>query len=195
MTRTITVSPKPAYWSLYFIVMPLAGFVLFAVVGGAIATLLGNQLTGKAVITGWILTTIAVTLFSLQRDLQRSFLSYEGTTLTIGRGAWSTRIPHDDIGSIVTGLPDELPVWFRLLRFHPSFRQIEQLREKSLVLRIQGGKLIALAANIANLRNGDLLLHRLVHDNSHQLEPVGSFTDEEIKALKSPRWNRPFIVE
>lgn len=195
MTRTITVSPRPAYWSLYFIVMPMVGFVLFAVVGGAIAALLGNQLTGKAVITGWILTTIAVTLFSLRRDLQRSCLSYEGTTLTIGRGAWSTRIPHDDIESVIVGLPDELPVWFRLLGLHPSFRQIEQLREKSLVFRIRGGKLIALAANIANPRNGDLLLQRLVHDNSHRLEPVGSYTDDEIKTLKSPSWNRLFFLE
>jgi hypothetical protein len=191
---SIVVSPRRAYWLTYLWLMPLAGFVMTAVIGGAASKAMGHDLTGQEIVTGWIIVTAALSVFAYNRDQSRPHFSFSDNLLTIGKGPSSVRIHESEIESIVVGLPKDIPWWQRLLKFHPAQKSLIANRQNSLLLRISGSRCVPLCTGHSFLTNGQEIMEAVLIANGLKIVSAKSYTDAEIRALKIPRWNRVSIL-
>ena len=192
--QSIIARPKPIYWLSYLLVMPLAGFIFAAVIGGGLCEWLGHKMTREEILTGWALSTTLITLFALNVDRRKPHFELTDTTLRIGRGAYATLIPLDEIESAVFSLPAHTPRWFRMLRLasqsHGTHQFISAARANSLFIRFGSGRYAPLCLYYTWMRNGPELMTALRERLRYKLVGPESYTVAEVKALSLPRFNR-----
>ena len=191
---SIIARPKPTYWLSYLLVMPLAGFMLAAVIGGGISERLGHKPTRPEMLTAWAIATTLITLFALNVDLRKPHFELTDTTLRIGRGSYATLIPLAEIESAVFGLPAYTPWWFRMLRFapqsHGTHHFISAARANSLFIRFGERRYVPLCLYYTWVQNGPELMNALRERLSEKIVGAESYTAEEVKALGLPVLNR-----
>lgn len=192
--ESIIARPKPTYWLSYLLVMPVAGFIFTAVIGGAIGRLLGHQPTRPEFFTAWGVVTVLVTLFALNIDRRRPHFELTDTTLRIGRGTYATVIPLEEIASAVFGLPEHTPWWFRVLRFAPQSRGthgfISMTRANTLFIRFGQRRYVPLCLYYTWMQNGRELMEALRERLREKMVGAESYTTEEVQALGLPKFNR-----
>ena len=191
---SILARPKPTYWLSYPLVMPLAGFMLTAVVGGAISERLGHKPTRPEMLTSWAMATTLITLYALNVDRRKPHFELTDTTLRIGRGASATVIPLAEIESAVFGLPTHTPWWFRMLRYAPQSRGthgfISAARANSLFIRFGERRYVPLCLYYTWMQNGAELMNALRARLKEKIMGAESYTAAEVKALSLPIFNR-----
>lgn len=197
--ESILARPQPTYWLSYFVVMPLAGFIFTAVIGGGLCQALGHKLTRPEILTGWAVVTVLITLFALNIDRRKPHFELTDTTLRIGRGAYATVIPLAEIESAVFGLPAQTPWWFRMLRFapqsHGAHHFISAARANSLFIRFGNRRYVPLCLCYTWMRNGPELMKALRGRLSHKLVGPETYTPAEVKALALAKFNQVGVVK
>lgn len=195
---SIIARPKPTYWLSYLLVMPVAGFIFTAVIGGALCRLLGHQPTRPEIFIGWGIVTTLITLFALNIDRRRPHFELTDSTLRIGRGKHATVIPLAEIESAVSGLPEHTPWWFRVLRFAPQSRGTHQFismtRANALFIRFGQGRHVPLCLCYTWMQNGRELMEALRERLHEKMLGADSYTAAEVKALGLPKFNRVGVV-
>ena len=196
--ESIIARPKPTYWLSYVLVMPVAGFMATAVIGGALCGLLDYKPTRPEFFAGWGVVTVLVTLFALNIDRRRPHFELTDTVLRIGRGASATVIPLEEIESAVFGLPEHTPWWFRVLRFAPQSRGvhgfISMTRANTLFIRFGQGRYVPLCLYYTWMQNGRELMESLRERLCEKMVGAESYTAAEVKALGLPRFSRVGVV-
>ncbi|MCF7790178.1 MAG: hypothetical protein K9N47_28930 [Prosthecobacter sp.] len=191
---TILARPKPTYWLSYLLVMPVAGFMLAAVIVVGGSAMLGHKPTRPEILTAWAVATTLVTLFAFYIDRRRPHFELTDTALRIGRGSYATEIPLEEIESAVFGLPEHTPWWFRMLRFAPQSRgahhSISAARANSLFIRFGGRRYVPLCLYYTWVQNGPELMDALRERLRDKLVGADSYTAAEVKALGLARFNR-----
>ncbi len=194
----LNVRPQPYYWLNYLWLMPVAGFMFTAVIGGAVAGLLDHKLTRTKILTGWVITTTLARLFALNIDRRKPHFELTDSTLRIGRGSYATIIPLSDIESAVFGLPEHTPWWFRMMRFAPQSRGthhfIKSARETSLFIRFSNRRYVPLCLYYNWMRNGPELMNALREMLRDKLVSHDSYTQAEVAALNLPKFNRVGVL-
>ena len=192
--QSLIARPKLTYWLSYLVVMPLAGFVLNAMILGGGRGLLEHQPNRSEIVTGWVIATTLITLFALNIDRRKPHFKLTDTTLRIGRGGYATLIPLAEIESAVFGLAEHTPWWFRVLRFAPQSRGAHQFismsRANSLFIRFGSGRYVPLCLYYTWMQNGCELMDALRERLRYKLVGAESYTAAEVKALRLPRFNR-----
>ncbi|MFZ2277984.1 MAG: hypothetical protein WAW39_09295 [Prosthecobacter sp.] len=196
--ESIIARPKPTYWLSYLLVMPLAGFVVAAVIGGALSGLLDHKLTRPEILSAWAIVTTLITLFAFYIDRRRPHFELADSTLRIGRGTSATVIPLEEIESAVFGLPEHTPWWFRIMRYAPqssgSHHFISMMRANSLFIRFGQRRYVPLCLYFTWMQNGGELMEALRERLRDKLVGAESYTAAEVKALNLPRFNRVGVV-
>ena len=191
---SIIARPKPTYWLSYLLVMPLAGFMFAAVIGGGLSERLGHKPTRPEMLTAWAATTTLITLFALNVDRRKPYFELTDTTLRIGRGSYATVIRLEEIESAVFGLPAHTPWWFRVLRFapqsHGTHQFISAARANSLFIRFSNRRYVPLCLYYTWMQNGPELMNALRERLRDKLVGPESYTAAEVKALSLPILNR-----
>jgi len=193
-SESILARPKPTYWLSYLLVMPLAGFIFAAVIGGGICQFMDYKPTRPEGLAAWGVVTVLITLFALNVDWRKPHFELTDTTLRIGRGAYATVIPLAEVESAVFGLPAHTPWWFRALRFAPQSRGthgfISAACTNSLLIRFGNRRYVPLCLYYTWMQNGPALMNALRQKLSEKLVGPESYTAAEVKALSLPRFNR-----
>ncbi len=189
--KSVKVVPKLVYWLSYPLVFPIGGFILFAVVGGVVAEILGFELIKPVILTGFV-TTSLLTCWGIFKDFQRMFFELDTHFLTVGRGPKQVRVAIDEIEAVMLGLPNDVPWWMktRVLR-----ETVNTMRTHSLVLRLKGNRVLPLVNGIRLLKNGEEFLNALLRENQQKVRGSDSYTVAETKSLRVPRWNVILKVE
>ncbi len=191
---SILARPKPTYWLNYLWLMPMAGFVFAAVIGGGLSERLDHKPTRPEMLTAWAIATTLVTLFALNVDRRKPHFELTDSTLCIGRGAYATVMPLEEIESAVFGLPAQTPWWFRMLRFAPQSHGthpfISAARANSLFIRFGERRYVPLCLYYSWVQNGPELMTALRERLREKTVGAESYTAEEVKALSLPRFNR-----
>lgn len=184
----------PTYWLSYVLVMPLAGFIFNAMILIGIGGLLGHKPTPPELLTGWAIATVLITLFALNIDRRKPHFELTDSTLRIGRGAYATVIPLEEIESAVFGLPEHTPWWFRILRFAPQSRGthhfISMSRACSLFIRFGSRRYVPLCLYYTWMLNGRELMEALRERLQEKMVGAESYTPAEVAALKLAKFNR-----
>lgn len=191
---SLLARPKPTYWLSYLLVMPVAGFIFTAVIGGAIVGLLDYKPTRLEFFAGWVVVTVLVTLFALNIDRRKPHFELTNSTLRIGRGSYATVIPLAEIESAVFGLPEYTPWWFRILRYAPQSRGAQHFisltRANTLFIRFGRGRYVPLCLYYTWMQNGRELMEALRERLRDKLVSAESYTAAEVKALGLAKFNR-----
>lgn len=196
--ESILAHPKPTYWLSYLLVMPVAGFIFNAMILLGLGGLLGFKPTGAQLLGGWAITTALLTFFALNIDRRKPHFELTDSTLRIGRGAYATVIPLEEIESAVFGLPAHTPWWFRIMRFAPQSRGthgfISMTRANTLFLRFGSGRYVPLCLYYTWMQNGRELMEALRERLREKLVGAESYTPAEMKALRLAKFNRVGVV-
>lgn len=190
----LVVRPKPTYWLIYLLVMPVAGFIFNAMILLGLGGLLDFKPTGAQLLGGWAITTALITLFALNIDRRKPHFELTDTALSIGRGTYATVIPLVEIESAVFGLPEYTPWWFRVMRFalqsRRAYDSISVARANSLFIRFGERRYVPLCLYYTWMQNGRELMEALRERLKEKMVGAESYTPTEIAALKLPRFNR-----
>ena len=189
----IQAGPKPGYWLHYLWIMPFAGFFVSAFGIGIAAQVFTFKLGLPGAIAIFIACTLLIASCTLFYDLRKPHFILTSRSLQLGARASAQAIPFSEIESIVIGLPAQTPWWFWILRFNPegrnAYQSLMRARETTALLRLTGGRYVALNVATGTMRNGRELMAALVHLNQEKIVGPETYTPLETKCFRLARFN------
>ena len=121
-----------------------------------------------------------------------SYFAVTPTQLQIGRSPRETVIEFSEIDSIVEGLPPQRSLLMRMGghgELAGAFAVIARMRKEALLLRLTGGRFLALYVSPVYFANVDEVRMSLVKANRNKLLGRDSYTPEEINRPGFVRFN------
>jgi hypothetical protein len=135
-----------------------------------------------------------VGIFCTLAMIHGTYFAITPTHLQVGRRPRETVIEFSDIESIVVGLPEQQSRLMRLARHSHynalAYQEIVERRRDALLLRLRGGRYLALYIPPRLVGNAEMLRFTVLQVNRCKVVGADSYTPEEIKRLGNPYFNR-----
>ena len=191
--QTICVKYKWHYWLIYLFVMPMAGLMGTAIIYGILKDLFAIDAPKQYFIPTWIAISVLITLWTLSKDLNKYFYLHNDH-IQIGIGFKIKRVFFHEIESIVIGLPEHTPWWYRLIRFwpltRPHYKSMMTTRSNTLLLRLPYKKYYPLCLAFSYFTNGDKFYEQFLELNESKIVGHETYSAIEIKSLTMIRLNK-----
>jgi hypothetical protein len=183
------VRSSPSYWLLRLVLGSVLGFVLTAIGSGILVQGAGLRPSRPIFWLAWILVSGVVIVLTWASE-RRLYFAVTTHSLQIGRSPRETVVEFDEIESIVVGLPPKQPWW---IRFNPKAlgpsQYLSTLRRSAILMRLRGGRYLALNPLISDLANVPELTGTLLRLSRGKVLGQDSYTPEEIQFLQVIRLN------
>jgi hypothetical protein len=177
------------YWLARFVLGAVLGFVVTAIGLGILVKFMGLEPSRPMFWLAAVVISGAVVGLTWASE-RRLYFAVTPHSLEIGRSPRETIVEFDEIESIVVGLPPKQPWW---IRFNPKASGVKQylsaLRRGAILVRLRGGRYLALNLLISDLASVPELTETLLRLNRAKLRGQESYTPEEVGFLQVTRYN------
>jgi hypothetical protein len=142
---------------------------------------LWGLLSGIGIIVAWV-------------TIRTAYMAVAPDQLQIGRSPRETIVSFSEIESLVEGLPEQKFLMMKLGRYShysgPAIEKVAAMRREAILLRLSGGRFLALYISPVLIVNGDELRACLLERNRTRIVAATRYTPEEIKRLNNVSFNR-----
>jgi hypothetical protein len=178
------------YWLARLLLAAILAFVLTALgYFGILVQVVGLKPSRPIFWLVWVLVCTVILGLTWASE-RRLYFAVMPRSLQIGRSPRETIVEFSEIESIVVGLPPKLPWW---VRFNPKAlgarSYLSTLRRGAILMRLHGGRYLALNMRISDLANVPELTATLLRLNRDKVLGQDSYTPEEIQFLQGIRPN------
>ena len=166
--------------------LPIGMSVVVAMLLGIFRALFHREISKTTIIAIWAGLATLVFVWGVLREPKELIWTLTAIDLRRGRKRNDLVISFDEIQSIVIGLPE----FQSAARLQFLFADLVTLRRGVLLLRLAGGRLMALNLNPTIYRNGVALMDAFLRLNATKVIGAESYTPVEVQALNKPILNR-----
>jgi len=184
MNAVVMTKPSQQFW-LQLLFIPFATVVAVAMPLGIYVSITHADVSRSVALVIWACLSAIVLGYCIVHDPHVLTWTLTENDLRRGRKRNDIVISFEEIDSIVIGLPPHLPWYLQLTRFHRACRNLVALRRMTLLLRLHGGRLLPLNLMTVQYQNGQALMESLLRLNESKVTGPETYTEAEIRRLKS----------
>jgi hypothetical protein len=182
---------KLSHWR-GFLLIAAAWFTFTPVVLWSLNQHLRLEPSTEITLATWAIVS-GIGTFCIWTTIQTTYFAVTPNLLQVGRSPRETIVEFSEIESIVISLPAQQSWLLRAGQIshynHLSYRMMAEKRKASVLLRLRGGKYLALHVSPFLVTNAESVQSALLSLNRSKILGADSYTPEEVRSLGNIYFN------